>query len=123
MSTYAYKDQGKRFSDCEVCLGVFETTKDFCYGTKNCDHYACHDCMRVYLNQEIKNIQRKSYDIIQCPGEECKESFVTDKLVKEVFSAQEAEKWWHMAVSSKAYIKNKASLRETEGYLPCKMLI
>lgn len=108
---YSYLDTTKKttYYDCEICLGLFDSQKDHCYGTKICHHCVCQACMRDYLYQVLKDNHYKDYTNIFCPGENCNQAFDTDKLVNEVFfdDEQAAEGWWHHALRSKAYIKNK----------------
>lgn len=108
---YKFDQKVSKNVDCVICLTTFDWKRNLCYGTKSCIHKVCYTCLYTYLYQVVKNaIQYKSLDLIPCPGGDCQESFEAHQLLNEVFvSKKEIDKWWDLAISSRAYIKNKVS--------------
>ncbi len=73
-------------NECTICIFEIETDKNFNLG---CNHKFCIDCIKEYLNEEIKNSRVNN---ISCPLKGCKNLFEENKI-KELIDTETFNKY------------------------------
>lgn len=66
--------------ECPIC--IFEIAKNNLFNSLACNHKFCRDCIKEYLNEEIKNSRVIS---IKCPNKGCNSLF-EEKIIKELIN-------------------------------------
>ncbi|GAA5797127.1 hypothetical protein HPULCUR_002506 [Helicostylum pulchrum] len=95
------------YNECVICMDDMPLGTRASRNTGSCYHKACIECIRSYFMNTLKNDRYiSSYDYIQCPTENCKQTFTTSKFLPSILSKKEAEEWWGAALS-RTLIENK----------------
>jgi hypothetical protein len=127
LSIIKHVHTGKPYEDqCVICLTWIDlskrsninhtNTKASCYQVNECRHTICTDCLAQYMvcaltdTRYITNCRNNdnsnTFDYIQCPSGDCEETFDADDIVRDIFSVDEANKWWRSA-----YLRNYMSYK------------
>lgn len=98
----------KKAFECIICLSDFNTANEPAFDTGECEHKACQDCLRAYFWGALTDNNYKDYTYLQCPGTNCDKKYLSQEVIPVIFTSDEGTDWWASALSSKAYIVNKA---------------
>ncbi|KAI8085868.1 uncharacterized protein B0P05DRAFT_25688 [Gilbertella persicaria] len=94
--------------ECTICMISYRS--NISHSTNKCSHSICRECARKYFNSALEDVRYTSYETIECPSPDCKEHFVTQDVLQNLFSKAEMKRWWTFAII-KAHVKNKVKYR------------
>lgn len=103
----------RKLESCVICLQNCTSTSSA--KPDGCDHAVCDTCLRAYYQSALTDTRYHSFEHIQCANPDCEALFVSEKVIRNIFTAKQRDDWWTTA-TMKTFIENKVcclSLRDT----------
>ncbi|KAK4513511.1 uncharacterized protein ATC70_005513 [Mucor velutinosus] len=94
----------RKLESCVICFEICPSPS--LMKPDGCDHAVCDICLRAYYQTALNDTRYHSFEYIQCPSTDCEALFVSEKAIRNIFTAKQRNDWWTTA-TIKTFIKNK----------------
>ncbi|KAF1801813.1 hypothetical protein V8B55DRAFT_1326639 [Mucor lusitanicus] len=94
----------RKLESCVICLQNCTSTSSA--KPDGCDHAVCDTCLRAYYQSALTDTRYHSFEHIQCANPDCEALFVSEKVIRNIFTAKQRDDWWTTA-TMKTFIENK----------------